>query len=235
MATPVRIYGRKLGRTRYRARYGRKKMIMDCRLALSLRLASPLFRASGIRTVIHGDFYRWRRVETSGRLSRHALGLAIDAYAFINTKGRRISVKGSYEKSLASRRSCEGRPKTWKGRVLRDLACDLDESGLFETILTPDYDPAHKDHFHISVFHPLDRRRYRKHRTGLLGSLGRYRWIRGCPPRGKYSKARVNRIFRQRRRAIRRWYRRKSKRKKRAKAKKRKARRRRRRRRRRSR
>jgi hypothetical protein len=227
MATPVRIYGRRLGRTRYKARFGRKKMIMDCRLALSLKLASPLFRASGIRTVVHGDFYRWRRVEKTGRLSRHALGLAIDAYAFINTKGRRISVKKHYEKDLASRRRCEGFPKTWKARVLRDLACDLDESGLFETILTPDYDRPHRDHFHISVFHPLDRKRYRKHRTGLLGSLGRYRWLRGCPRRGKYSRARVRRIYRQRRRSIRRWYKRKARRKKRAKRKKRRRRRRR--------
>jgi hypothetical protein len=211
MATAVRVYGRRLGRTRYKARYGRKRMVMDCRLALALRLASPLFRASGIGVVIHGDFYRWRRVKKSGRLSRHALGLAIDMYGFINKKGRRIWVKKDYERNLATRRRCEGRAKTWKGRVLRDLACDLDNSGLFETILTPDYDRHHRDHFHVSVFHPLDRRRWRKHRTGLLGSLGRYRWIRGRLRRGKYSRARVRRIFRQRRRALRRWYRRKHK------------------------
>ena len=207
MATPIRVYGRRLGGVRYKARYGRKKMIMDCRLALALKLAGPVFKANGIRTVVHGDFYRWRRVAGSGRLSRHALGLAIDAYAFINAKGRKIAVKGDYEKNLATRRSCEGFAKTWKGRALRGLACDLDASGLFETVLTPDYDHGHRDHFHISVFHPQDRRRYRKHRTALLGSMSRrHRWIRTRPYRGKYSRARVRRVFRSRRRAIRRWY-----------------------------
>ena len=209
MATPVQVYGGRLGKIRYKARYGRKKMIMDCRLALALQMASPLFEANGIRTVIHGDFYRWRRVGGSGRLSRHALGLAIDAYAFINNKGRKITVK-DYEKDLATSRSCEGFAKTWKARVLRGLACDLDYSGLFETVLTPDYDHGHRDHYHISVFHPMDRKRYRKHRTALLGSMSaKHRWIRGIPYRGDYSRARVRRVFRKRQRSIRQWYKKK--------------------------
>lgn len=208
VATPVEVLGGTLGGVRYRGRNVRRRMIMDCRLALALQMAGPLFSANGITTVIHGDFYRWRRVEGSGRLSRHALGLAVDMYYFVNAKGRKISVVRDYERNLATRKSCEGFASTWQARLLRGLVCDLDYSGLFETVLTPDYDTGHRDHFHVSVFHPLDRKRYRRHRTSLLGSINpAYRWIGTIPHRGDYNRQRVRRVHQQRQRATRAWYR----------------------------
>ncbi len=208
VATPVRILGGRIGRTRYVPRYKSNAMVMDCRMAVALARANELFKVNRIKAVVHSNFYCWRRVDGSGRLSRHALGLAIDIHAFIDTKGRRISVKKHYEKGLGKGRTCEGRAPDYKSRVLRDLACDLDASRLFETVLTPDYDKGHEDHYHVSVHHPQDRRRHRLFRTVLMEVRGtQYPWVRRRPRINRYSSSRIRRIVKQRWRKRRRWYR----------------------------
>lgn len=77
---------------------------------------------------------RTRNNRPGARLSEHALGNAIDISAFILADGTRISVLG------------------WRGRdgkLLRRLhsgAC-----GPFGTVLGPDADRHHQDHFHFDV------------------------------------------------------------------------------------
>ncbi len=208
VATPVRIIGNRIGRTRYKPRYTRNKMVMDCRLALALRRADEIFRVNGIRTVVWSNFYSWRYVAKTGRLSRHALGLAADIHSFYDRRGRMIDVTRDYERGLGRGKTCEGRARTLKGRILRDLACDFDVSNLFETVLTPDYDKGHRNHFHLGVFHPQDRKRYRLFRTVLMEVRGvMYRWVWSRPRRAFYSSRRMRRLVKARWRARRRWYR----------------------------
>lgn len=207
VATPVRILGNTIGRTRYLPRYSSNTMVMDCRLAVALHRANEIFKVNRISGVVFSNFYSWRHVEASGRLSRHALGLAIDVHAFVDQKGARLDVTGDYEKGLGKGRTCEGRAKTYKGRVLRDLACDLDASGLFESVLTPDYDAGHENHYHISVFHPQDRLHHRLYRTVLMevrGTMHPWTWTR--PPRASYSAARIQAVVKNRWRGRRQWY-----------------------------
>lgn len=208
VTTPIRVLGNRIGRTRYVPRYKSNKMIMDCRLAVALARANEVFKANQISALVFSNFYCWRYVEESGRLSRHALGLAVDVHAFIDRKGRRLDVLRDYHRGLGKGRTCEGRAKNYRARVLRDLACDLDASGLFETVLTPDYNKGHHNHFHISVFHPQDRKRYRLFRTVLMEVRGTmYPWTWSRPTRGFYSSGRIRRVVRARWRKRRRWYR----------------------------
>ncbi|MEO9827346.1 MAG: extensin family protein [Paracoccaceae bacterium] len=77
---------------------------------------------------------RTRNSRRGARLSEHALGNAIDISAFILADGSRITVLG------------------WRGadaKILRRLhsgAC-----GPFGTVLGPDADRHHQDHFHFDV------------------------------------------------------------------------------------
>lgn len=207
VATPVRIQGNAIGRTRYLPRYPSNTMVMDCRLAVALYRAGEIFKANEISAVVFSNFYSWRHVETSGRLSRHALGLAVDVHALVDLKGGRLEVLGDYEKGLGKGKTCEGRARTLKGRMLRDLACDLDASGLFEVVLTPDYDKGHENHLHISVFHPQDRMHHRLYRTVLMEVRGTmYPWTWSRPPRATYSSARIQAVVRNRWRGRRRWH-----------------------------
>lgn len=77
---------------------------------------------------------RTRNSRAGARLSEHALGNAIDISAFILADGTRLTVLG------------------WRGRdakILRQLhagAC-----GPFGTVLGPEADRHHQDHFHFDV------------------------------------------------------------------------------------
>jgi len=94
-------------------------------------LGSPVAR------VEHLGIYSCRRIYggSSGNWSEHATGNAIDIAAFVLEDGRRISVLADW--------SDEGE----KGAFLhaaRDAAC-----AVFGTVLSPDYNAAHANHFHL--------------------------------------------------------------------------------------
>jgi len=93
-------------------------------------LGSPVAR------IEHLGAYSCRRVSgESGRWSEHATGNAIDIAAFVTEDGRRISVLGDWDGESAEARFLH--------RV-RDEAC-----GVFGTVLSPDYNEAHRDHLHF--------------------------------------------------------------------------------------
>lgn len=92
---------------------------------------------SPIARVEHLGAYSCRRVGggDSGRWSQHATGNAIDIAAFVLEDGRRIAVLGDW------------RDETPEARFLhrvRDGACQI-----FGTVLSPDYNEAHRDHLHL--------------------------------------------------------------------------------------
>ena len=92
---------------------------------------------SPVERIEHFGAYSCRRLygRNEGPWSEHATGNAIDIAAFVLADGRRISVArdwgGSGEKAVFLRRA-------------RDAAC-----GVFGNVLSPDYNAAHADHFHL--------------------------------------------------------------------------------------
>lgn len=70
-----------------------------------------------------------------GRWSEHAPGNAIDISAFVLADGRRISVLADWEGPGDAAAFLH---------VVRDRACRS-----FATVLSPDYNAAHADHFHL--------------------------------------------------------------------------------------
>lgn len=71
----------------------------------------------------------------SGSWSEHATGNAIDIAAFVLADGRRISVLRDWPRDSDEAAFL---------RVARDRACDV-----FATVLSPEYNAAHVDHFHL--------------------------------------------------------------------------------------
>lgn len=71
----------------------------------------------------------------AGRWSEHATGNALDVAAFVLDDERRVSVAGHWQD--------EGVEAAFLRRA-RDEAC-----GVFGTVLSPDYNAAHADHFHL--------------------------------------------------------------------------------------
>lgn len=73
----------------------------------------------------------------SGRLSEHALGNAVDVSGFVLSDGRRITVLNNWNSG--------GREQEFLRR-LHQSACRR-----FNTVLGPDYNQAHADHFHLDM------------------------------------------------------------------------------------
>ena len=93
-------------------------------------LGSPLQRIETMGS------YSCRNVAGTSRRSAHSKGEAIDVAAFVLADGRRISVKGGW--AANDRREQEFL------RVVHRSACKR-----FGTVLGPEYNAAHADHFHL--------------------------------------------------------------------------------------
>lgn len=90
-----------------------------------------------VAAIDHFGSYSCRRLygRDAGAWSEHAGANAVDIAAFRLEGGARISVAGDWDDPGA------------KGRFLREVrdgACRL-----FATVLSPDYNRAHRDHFHL--------------------------------------------------------------------------------------
>lgn len=73
----------------------------------------------------------------SGNRSEHAHSNAVDVAAFVLADGRRITVRDQWNGDDQSRRFL---------RVIHESACKR-----FRTVLSPDYNAAHRDHFHFDM------------------------------------------------------------------------------------
>lgn len=98
------------------------------------RAARQIFgqRLASIQTM--GSF-SCRNVAGTNRRSAHASAAAIDIGGFVLADGRRISVASGWNGSAQEREFL---------RVVQRSACRR-----FNTVLGPDYNAAHRDHFHV--------------------------------------------------------------------------------------
>jgi hypothetical protein len=90
-----------------------------------------------VAAIEHFGSYSCRRMygRSEGSWSEHATANAVDIAAFRLEDGRRISIVGDWEGDDPAARFL---------RDVRDGAC-----GLFATVLSPDYNEAHRDHLHL--------------------------------------------------------------------------------------
>ena len=94
---------------------------------------------ASLSKIVHAGTYSCRRQRGngSGAWSEHAYANAFDVTGFILSDGRVISVLKDWDGDKDRRRFL---------RDVRDSACDI-----FRVTLSPDYNAAHKDHFHVDM------------------------------------------------------------------------------------
>lgn len=119
--------------------------VLSCRSAVALALwehhvvhpAARVHFSERVARMEHFGSYACRNVygRESAARSRHATADALDVAGFVLQSGRRISVGRDWQREDRN------------GRFLRDVhdgACRV-----FDGVLGPDYNPAHRDHFHL--------------------------------------------------------------------------------------
>ena len=130
--------------------------IVDCRLALSLDDFAAQLATHDVVEVVHYSMYRPppARWPTEKIASRHLGGLAIDAASFVKRDGHTLDVQRDFHGRIGARTCGPGtmpahpRPEASE---LRQIVCDAADAKLFNVELTPDYNWAHRNHFHLEV------------------------------------------------------------------------------------
>ncbi|MEQ1505492.1 MAG: extensin family protein, partial [Myxococcota bacterium] len=115
-----------------------------CSLGQSLADTIEDVVPQGVTTIHHLGTYNCRVIAGTATLSRHGFGDAIDLSSFEFSDGTEYVVEFDWEIDDAS-------PETAGGQWLYDAAHGWHDQGLWNIILTPDYNSAHYNHFHIDM------------------------------------------------------------------------------------
>jgi hypothetical protein len=85
--------------------------------------------------------------------TRHPAGLAIDVGALRKSDGKWLHVADHFGGAIGAP-TCGDRatpPSSNEGRELWSIVCESRDAGLFSYVLTPNYNAAHADHFHMEI------------------------------------------------------------------------------------
>jgi hypothetical protein len=136
--------------------------VFDCRLALALDDFGAILRAHDVEEAL--IFSAWRPPPKSWPATklatRHPGALAVDIRVFVKK-----AAPGSERPTLVVERdwlpaheapSCGDKappilPDTAEAREIRDIFCQASDRRIFSSMLGPNYDKPHKNHFHLEV------------------------------------------------------------------------------------
>jgi hypothetical protein len=131
--------------------------VFDCRLVLALHDWAKVLRQHDVVEVVHMSAYRPPSAKTwpANQLgTRHTGALAIDAGTFIKGDGTKLVVDKDYH-GYIGQRPCGDKSTPWppapEATALRKLTCDTIDAKLFHVVLTPGFNQAHHNHFHLEV------------------------------------------------------------------------------------
>ena len=125
-----------------------KNMYGACRLAKALHATSGILGVLGVTELAHYGTYNCRVIAGTTTLSEHGLGSAIDIAGLKLASGPEYWVIKDWEHDTAD-------PGAVGAQLLYDFVWTLFGDGVFNIILTPDYDDcsskAHDNHFHVDL------------------------------------------------------------------------------------
>jgi len=141
--SPVALDGAVAGVT-FHSMHTDREVEMACELAVRLPAIAQILKRHGVRVVNVLSSYR-----EEPRTSFHTFGLALDLAAF-RTRDSVLVVSKHFELTPGEE-TCNAQPATEEGKALLAIACDLAASNLVSSVLTPNYNEGHRDHFHLDV------------------------------------------------------------------------------------
>jgi hypothetical protein len=126
--------------------------ILDGRFALALDDFCEILAKSDVVELLHLTIFRPNPTATKP-LTRHPGALAIDLGALKRSDGTWLRVKHDFAPALGAKTCGPGavRPESESGQLLQNLLCEARHRGIFHYALTPHFDTAHADHFHLEI------------------------------------------------------------------------------------
>ncbi len=164
---PVRLTGRVAG-VLYRTDFpdGERGSvpweIFDCRLVLSLDDFGEILRAHSVAEV--RIFSVWRPPSKNWPMTqwarRHEGALAIDVRELRKDTGEALNILEQFHGRLGASQCTPDapapNPDSPEARELHAIVCAAADAHLFNSILTPNYNPPHRNHFHLELTPEVD-------------------------------------------------------------------------------
>lgn len=142
---PIRVDGVVNGiEYRYYNQSSASSLSMACPLALALHEKGEVLKRHNIAAALHIGTFNCRTISGSTRLSNHSHGTAIDIWGYVGNDGTRYVLEEDWEHDTDS-------PSNAKARLLYDIAHEMHAAQTWNHILTPNYNTAHDNHFHLDL------------------------------------------------------------------------------------
>jgi hypothetical protein len=136
----------------------RTTMFGDCTLIKSLAEAASSWRKRTIVEVTDLGVYNYRCINNSGTppnctigLSEHSFGNAIDLAIFKDADGMTYSVKDDWVIDPSPYKTCMDPTVPGKDAFMHEMICEIKTRGIWNIVLTPNYNSLHRDHFHVDL------------------------------------------------------------------------------------
>lgn len=128
---------------------------MDCRLAVALVRFAQFLHPLGVRGLRHISLYRAPSASQleNGTAARHGVGLAADISAFVMDDNTSFVVARDFH-GRRRRPVCGPTarvPNDGAARALRTFFCEAARRGVFSILLSPNFNRAHYNHFHLEI------------------------------------------------------------------------------------
>lgn len=129
--------------------------ILDCRLVLALDDFSQILAKYDVIDVIHFSVYRPPILKKNVTTARqHGGAMAMDAAIFVRKDGTKLQIDKDFHGRIGAQTCGAGAapaPSTPEATILRDIVCTAADQRLFNVVLTPDFNWAHRNHVHLEV------------------------------------------------------------------------------------
>lgn len=120
------------------------RTLSSCEAAHSIADTAEDAASVDVEAILHIGTYNCRVIAGTSSLSRHGYGDALDIYGFRLTNGQTWTLLDHWEHDTTA-------PTTVSGRFLYDIARRWYEAWIWNIILTPNYNSAHDNHFHLDL------------------------------------------------------------------------------------
>ncbi|MGE0790032.1 MAG: extensin family protein [Sandaracinaceae bacterium] len=141
--TPVEITGRVGGVAFSMLR--EEPLVLSCEMATRLPVLARIARRQDVRAITILSAHRGHP-----RQSFHRMGMALDVYSFSTSRGQLI-VNDHFVETPSTTTCDADEPSDWRAAALLRIACDLAATHRFNSVLTPNYNDGHRNHFHLDI------------------------------------------------------------------------------------
>jgi len=135
----------------------RAQLFGDCTIIKSLAEAAPAFRERAIALVTDYGVYNYRCIgggtppDCPNGISQHAYATAIDLAGFTTSDDTFFSVNDDWVIDPDAEDTCAAPTEPGKDQFLHELICELKTAGVWNIVLTPNYNADHRNHFHVDL------------------------------------------------------------------------------------